>query len=157
MAEEEKFLKVQPIRNGTVIDHVSAGKALKVLEVLGLAHGKATGATISLLTRVPSGREGRKDIIKIEDRELTPAEVQMVALTSPGASINIIRNFAVAEKFNVELPGAIEGLVECPNPNCISNQREPVPSQFQVESESPLRLNCFYCERTVDDVEGQMV
>ena len=157
MVEEEKFLKVQPIRNGTVIDHVSAGKALKVLEVLGLAHGKATGATISLLTRVPSDREGRKDIIKIEDRELTPAEVQMVALISPGASINIIRNFAVAEKFNVELPGAIEGLVECPNPNCISNQREPVPSQFQVESESPLRLNCFYCERTVDDVEGQMV
>lgn len=157
MAEDEKFLKVQPIRNGTVIDHVSAGKALKVLEVLGLAHGKATGATISLLTRVPSAREGRKDIIKIEDRELTPAEVQMVALISSGASINIIRNFAVAEKFNVELPELIEGLLVCPNPNCISNQREPVPGRFHIEGKTPLKLHCFYCERTVEDVEGQMV
>lgn len=153
----EKVMKVQPIRNGTVIDHIAAGKALYVLEVLGLAHGKTTGATISFLSRVPSKRGNRKDIIKVEDRELTPSEVQMVALISPGASINIIRNFAVAKKFNVDLPETIEGLVRCPNPNCISNQREPVPSQFHVDSESPLALTCYYCERTITDVEAQLI
>jgi len=157
MADNEKFLKLQPIRNGTVIDHVAAGKALMVLEVLGLAHGKETGSTISLLSRVRSKREGRKDIIKVEDRELTPAEVQLVALISPEASINIVRNYSVAEKFNVELPDIIEGLLRCPNPNCISNQREPIPSRFQMESGSPLKLTCYYCEREVEDVEGQLV
>src|SRR3990172_9223040 len=59
-------LKVTPIRNGTVIDHIPSGRALKVLKVLGIS-GEGT-STVSVLMHVPSKQRGTKDIVKIEDR-----------------------------------------------------------------------------------------
>ena len=73
----DNLLKVQPIRNGTVIDHLRAGAGLKILDILDVA---GTGNTVSLLINVPSSKQGRKDIIKIEDRELTESETERIAL-----------------------------------------------------------------------------
>jgi len=111
----DKLLKVQPIRNGTVIDHLRAGAGLKILDILDVA---GTGNTVSLLINVPSSKQGRKDIIKIEDRELTESETERIALLSPGAHVNIIRNYSVAEKTAVEIPEEVAGVARCPNTNC---------------------------------------
>ena len=51
----DKLLKVQPIRNGTVIDHLRAGTGLKILDILDVAD---TGNTVSLLINVPSSKQG---------------------------------------------------------------------------------------------------
>jgi len=64
---------------------------------------------------------------------------------APHATINIIRNYKVAEKQRVKLPKVIRGIVKCANPACISNSKEPVQPTFYVDSEEPLHLRCHYC------------
>ena len=112
------LLRVQPIRNGTVIDHIEAGRGRKILDILELGN---SGTTISLLMNVQSKKQKRKDIIKVEDRELDENEIEKLALLSPNARVNIIRNYAVADKKKVEIPKLISGIVHCPNENCICN------------------------------------
>ncbi|MCW4019761.1 MAG: aspartate carbamoyltransferase regulatory subunit, partial [Candidatus Bathyarchaeota archaeon] len=93
----------------------------------------------------PSKRHGTKDVVKVEGRELNPKEVDKIALLAPHATINIIRDYKVAEKKRVKLPKVIRGIVKCANPACISNSSEPVQPTFYVEKEDPLRLRCHYC------------
>jgi len=146
----KKELRVRPIKNGTVIDHIAAGQALNVLRILGIA-GK-TDAVVSAVTSVPSKAMGKKDIVKVEGRELATHEVDKIALIAPSATINIVRAYKVREKHKVALPDSIEGLVRCANPNCISNTKEPVISKFTVNKrEKSVQLRCVYCERIISE------
>ena len=145
---------MQPIRNGTVIDHISPGNAIRVLRILGLPRPGWT-STVTAAMNVGSAR-GRKDILKIEDRELDPSEVNKISLVAPNATINIIREYEVARKERVELPEKVSGLVKCPNPNCVTNH-EPIRSQFLIVAKDPVRLRCGYCDREVADVAEHVV
>ena len=149
-----KELKVQPIRNGTVIDHIAPGRAIKVLKILGMPRSGWT-SVITAAMNVPSSK-GRKDILKIEDRELDAAEVNKIALIAPNASINIVREFEVIRKDVVQLPEKVSGLVKCPNANCVTNS-EPIKTQFMVATREPLRLRCGYCDREVHEVADHIV
>ncbi|HDN50876.1 MAG TPA: aspartate carbamoyltransferase regulatory subunit [Thermoplasmatales archaeon] len=149
-----KELKIQPIKDGTVIDHITPGKALTVLKILGTT-GEEGDSVISVAINV-SGKSGKKDIVKIENRELDPKEVDKIALVAPNATINIIRNYEVAEKHRVSVPDEIIGIVECSNPNCISNTNEPVETKFIVKSRHPLRIRCYYCEREPEDIPSHI-
>jgi aspartate carbamoyltransferase regulatory subunit len=93
-----------------------------------------------------SGQMGKKDIVKLSNRELSKEEVNRIALISPKATINIIRNFKVYQKKGVEIPTLIEGSVRCPNPGCISNTNEPITSKFAV---LPNGLRCLYCDSVI--------
>lgn len=151
-----KELKVSPIKNGTVIDHITRGMALKVVKILGCDR-EEMGSTVSIVMNVTSTKGGQKDIVKIEDRELEPREVDKIALIAPNATINIIRNYGVVEKHKVQLPDVVEGIVKCGNPNCVTNQKEPVETRFIVESKNPIRLRCYYCERELEDIAEHIV
>ncbi len=138
-----KTLRVSKIKEGTVIDHITGGHALDVIKILGIT-GRSEGA-VTVAMNVPSKRLGMKDMVKVEGRELNSKEVDKIALLAPHATINIIRNYKVAEKERVKLPKVIRGIVRCANPACISNSKEPVQPTFYVEKEDPLRLRCHYC------------
>ena len=139
----ETLLHVSKIRNGTVIDHITGGHALDVVKILGITRLEKKVITVAI--NVPSKLFKRKDIVKIEGRELNPQEVHKIALLAPHATINIIRNYKVVEKQMVKLPKLIEDIIECSNPSCISNSNEPVEAKFYVENEDPLLLKCYYC------------
>jgi aspartate carbamoyltransferase regulatory subunit len=143
----KREIRVQPIENGTVIDHIAAGQALNVLKILGLPD-TSTGI-VSVLINAPS-KLGIKDVVKIEGRELKNDEADRISLIAPHATINIIRNFGVLGKNQVDIPPHVEGVVRCINPNCISNSREPVTSKFEVRNnDSGIELRCEYCERVI--------
>jgi len=150
-----KELKIQPIRNGTVIDHITPGNALKVLKILKIPEN-VSDSIVSAVMNVESKR-GRKDIVKIENRELKASEVDKIALIAPNATINIIRDYEVAEKHHVVVPDEIVGIVKCANPNCISNSKEPIQPRFIVKSREPLRIKCFYCERELEDISSGLM
>jgi aspartate carbamoyltransferase regulatory subunit len=152
----DKELRVSKIKDGTVIDHIRGGYALDVVKILGITGKEKRVMTITI--NVPSKRFGVKDIVKIEGKALNSQEVNRIALVAPSASINIVRNYAVVEKLEVKLPKAIEGIVKCANPCCITNADEPVVSKFYIRSEDPLVLKCHYCGVTVEqaDVLGQL-
>jgi aspartate carbamoyltransferase regulatory subunit len=146
-------LLISPIRNGTVIDHITGGEALNVLRIIGITG--ATTESISVATNVKSGKMAKKDIVKIENRELLKEEVDRIALIAPKASINIIRNYEVYEKKGVEIPPVIVGVVRCPNPGCISNTNEPIDTKFEVLGKG---LHCLYCDWMITrDITGYII
>ncbi|MFA5772248.1 MAG: aspartate carbamoyltransferase regulatory subunit [Thermoplasmata archaeon] len=152
-----KELKVQPIKNGTVIDHITSGMALKVLKILDIPK-RDSNAVISILMNAPSKSTSVKDIVKIEGRELKPKEVDKIALISPTATINIIREYDVIEKRKVTLPNVVKDILKCENPNCISNKSgEPIEKKFNVISREPVMLKCWYCEREQSDVVSNIL
>ena len=153
--ETSQELFVRKIRDGTVIDHITPGFALDVLKILGI-NGK-DGELVTAAINVESKRQDRKDIVKIQGRELKPNEVDRIALIAPNATINIIRDYKVASKTNVELPSIIRGILKCDNPSCISNSREPVQPQFSVAQRQPIRLRCYFCGHIMerDDILKQ--
>ena len=145
-SSEQSMRRVTAIRNGTVIDHVPAGQALLALQVFGV-HGENSNP-VSLVMNVPSGKHGNKDIIKIEDRELTQEELDKLALIAPHASVSIIRNYSVAEKRNVQIGDEVVNVAKCSYSNCITRGiREPLPHRLKVLSTTPLMLQCHYCGR----------
>jgi len=139
----ETTLRVSKIKDGTVIDHITAGHALDVLKILRVTEHVHGVVTVGM--NVPSKTLGLKDMVKIEGRELKSEEVDKIALLAPHASINIIRNYKVVDKQLVQLPNKIRETVKCANPACISNSKEPVKSTFYVDNKEPLRLRCHYC------------
>jgi len=149
MADEHNMRRVTAIKNGTVIDHIPSGQALKVLELLNLSSD--TSVPVSLVMNVPSKKMGAKDIIKVEDRELTQSELDRLALVAPESSIAIIRAYSVAEKLNVNLGEEVRNVVRCTFSNCITqNSREPLPHRLKVTKIDPLMLRCHYCQRPQD-------
>lgn len=148
-------LYVKKIKDGTVIDHIEAGYALDVLHILQI-NGKGK-QVVSVAMNVESKKHGRKDIVKVEGKELRPQEVDKIALIAPKATINIVRDYDVTSKKRVELPDVIRGIVKCGNPSCVSNAREPVEPLFHVDRAEPLRVRCHYCGAVLerDDVLKQ--
>lgn len=144
-----KVLKVDPIRNGTVIDHIPAGRVQRVLAILKPRSSDVVMMGMNFSSKVMK----KKDIIKIEGRELTQNEVNSIALIAPHAKVSIIRDFKVAQKSKVEIPDIIEGLVSCSNPKCITNA-ETMLTRFQLVDASKRELACQYCERvfTADEM-----
>jgi len=148
--KKPKELKVKPIKNGTVIDHITANKSLNVLNILGLPSEKIK---VTVAMNMQSSHMGSKDIVKIENRELESSEVDQIALIAPKATINIVRDYEIVGKGKVHLLNEVKGLLDCPNPNCITNALEPVVNRFYVIEKEPVILRCHYCERIMEEEE----
>ncbi len=148
----EQTLKISKIKDGTVIDHITAGKALKVLSILKIEE-KNNNYSVSIGIRVPSSKMSFKDVIKIENRNLEKFEVDKISLIAPDASISIVKDYQVTQKYTVELPSRIVGIVKCHNANCITNVKEPVSSEFTLVSKKPLVIRCNFCERNMSERE----
>lgn len=145
----QRYMKVEKIEHGTVIDHILPSKAFDVLRVLGLSRDN----TMSILVNSHSKKGGYKDILKVENVELSAGEANLVALVSPEATINIIVDRKVVRKFKAEAPALVSGILKCSNPNCISNQNEPVTSEFKLHTEDGRHgYVCTYCERDIIDL-----
>ncbi|MHA1370187.1 MAG: aspartate carbamoyltransferase regulatory subunit, partial [Promethearchaeota archaeon] len=103
----EKQLRVRKITQGTVIDHIPAGKALTVFKLLGIS--ESCGEIISIAMNIPSSKIGKKDIIKIENIFLSEKDFNKIALIAPKATINKIQNTKIAKKEYVAVPDRLNG------------------------------------------------
>lgn len=139
------------IKDGTVIDHIEAGKALLVLRALNIT-GKE-GNVITVALNVPSSKHGKKDIIKVENRFLETSETSKLALIAPRSTINIIRDYKLVEKRKIQMPGSIIGIFKCPNLKCITNSGEEIRSLIDIIDKENRVLKCRYCARTLSTDE----
>jgi len=140
-------LLVRRIKDGTVIDHIEAGKALVVLRVIEIT-GK-DGNVITVALNVPSNKHIKKDIVKVENRFLMKYETDKLALIAPRATINIIRDYKLVEKRKIQLPDSIVGIFRCPNLKCISNSEEDIRPTLDIVDKQRIILECRYCARTL--------
>jgi aspartate carbamoyltransferase regulatory subunit len=143
---KKRPITIAKIQKGIVIDHIPAGKAFLIAQVLGLnALARKTGDIIVIGINFESPSITRKDIIKVENLSLSRDMLNVVALIAPFATISRIDKEEVIEKHKVETPSQVGDIVICPDRFCITNHEE-VPGKFLVVDTDPLTLRCHYCE-----------
>lgn len=142
----EKEIKIQKIRDGIVIDHITKGKALDVVKVLDLDYHKKTDHQITLAMNLESNKYGAKDVIKIENKNIKKEELDKIAIISPQASVCIVKDYKVIKKIRISIPKMIENVIKCGNPKCITNNEEVI-TRFITQQKEPLKVKCFFCEK----------
>lgn len=136
------MLKVNSINCGIVIDHITAGKGIKIFEKLKLSEAEFP---VVLLINATSSKFGKKDIIKIENK--IDLDLTMLGLIDPNITVNIIENDEIVNKMHVAIPKEVEGMFKCKNPRCISNFDEYVTPKFQLAHKNgKMKYRCSYCE-----------
>ncbi len=142
-----KTLSVSAIQNGTVVDHITTDQTMRIMHMLRLLDKKHT---VTVGFNLPSKHMTLKDLIKIENHELTPEEANQITVFAPEATINIIQNYEVVKKLKTSLPESISSIFICPNSSCITHS-EPVDSFFYIqESGKVMKLFCKYCEKSFE-------
>ena len=149
----EKELKVAALRNGTVIDHIPSEKLFQVIFILGL---EDVQNQVTFGYNLESKKLGKKAIIKVSDKYLTQEEVNKMAILAPNAKINIIKEYEVAQKMELQLPDEIVGVIKCKNPKCITNN-EPMKTKFRSVDKKKGLFRCNYCERIVGDENVEII
>ena len=132
---------IDSIQNGIVIDHISAGKAMELYNILGL---DKLDCTVAILKNVTSGKLGRKDIIKI-DREME-LDWDLIGYVDPTITVNIIDGGRIVEKKQLKLPATVTDIIRCTNPRCITSVEQELPQEFVLTDPVKRVYRCIYCE-----------
>ena len=135
------MMKVTAVSNGVVIDHITAGKCMKLYQFLDLDH---VDATIALIKNAPSQKMGKKDILKI-DQDID-INLDVLGYIDPDISVNIIRDGKLVEKKNIELPERLVGIKKCTNPRCITSTEQGIQHIFKLTDRAHRIYRCIYCE-----------
>ena len=153
--KEDKKLSVSAIQNGTVIDHIPAQNLFTVISILGL--DKLADKRMTFGTNFKSERLGKKAIIKVSGKYFEDREIDKIALVAPNAKLNIIKEFEVAEKREVNVPKDITGIAKCMNPKCITNN-ENILTKFSVsQNNNYISLKCKYGEKITDEEHMEII
>ena len=129
------------IKDGIVLDHITAGNAMNIYEVLGL--GKLD-CTVALIKNADSAKMGKKDIIKI-GTELD-LDFDVLGYLDPGITVNIIKDGVVAERKKLTLPERVVGVIKCKNPRCITSVEREIVHEFVLADEAKKIYRCIYCD-----------
>ncbi|MAG22114.1 MAG: aspartate carbamoyltransferase regulatory subunit [Candidatus Diapherotrites archaeon] len=141
-------VRLVPISNGTVLDHLPPGSALRIIKILGLDKVE-TAVTLAMHTESASMKI--KDLVFIEGKELSEEEISKVGLIAAGATLNLIKDGVVKKKAQIGMPNHADGLIKCMNSKCIT-KIEGLPSKFSI-SKDPLKAKCRYCEKEMNESE----
>ncbi len=139
----KKEMLVAAIKNGTVIDHIPADKTFQIVNLLKLQNFRST---VTIGYNLPSKKLGKKGIIKVSGKFLSDDEINRLAVLTPNAVVNTIKNYEVVEKRKVELPNTLRGIIKCNNPKCITNN-EPMETVFNVVDKDRGVVKCHYCDK----------
>ena len=134
-------MNVDSIQNGIVIDHISAGKGMKLYDLLGLDQ---LDASIAIIKNVNSKKMGKKDIIKI-DADI-PVDLDLIGYVDPDATVNIIKNGILVDKRSPELPEILVDVIKCKNPRCITSVEQELKHIFRLTDKERRIYRCIYCE-----------
>ncbi|MDL2213128.1 aspartate carbamoyltransferase regulatory subunit [Bacteroides sp. OttesenSCG-928-D19] len=143
MDQINKELQVAALENGTVIDHIPSEKLFTVVSLLELDKMESN---ITIGFNLDSKKLGKKGIIKIANKFFCDEEINRIAVVAPNVKLNIIRDYEVVEKKQVQLSDDLKGIVKCANPQCITNN-EPMPTLFHVIDKETCIIRCHYCEK----------
>ena len=129
------------IKDGIVLDHISAGLGMTLYNFLGL---DKLDCQVALIKNADSVKMGKKDIIKI-DRVI---DINMDALgyLDPGVTVNIIKDGKLAKRQNIDIPERIENVIKCKNPRCITTVKQELQHIFTLRDKENRVYRCLYCE-----------
>ena len=129
------------VRTGIVIDHITAGHAMLLYELLGLENEEGS---VAIIKNVQSSKMGKKDIIKIEtERQLN---LDIIGYVDPGATVNVIKDGKLVEKKTLDLPDTLTDVIFCKNPRCITSVEQELSHVFRLTDKQHKVYRCLYCE-----------
>ena len=132
---------VNPITNGIVLDHITAGKGMEIYKVLALGE---LDCSVAVITNAGSRKMGRKDIIKID--RVIDLDFDVLGFLDPGITVNVINDGKLVKRPPLELPERIEEVVKCRNPRCITSCEQELPHVFVLRDRDRGEYRCLYCE-----------
>ena len=130
------------IKDGIVLDHITAGNGMNIYNVLKL---DKLDCTVALIKNADSPKMGRKDIIKIST--LLDIDLDILGYLDPGITVNVIRDGVVAEQRHLELPQKVVGVIKCKNPRCITSVEQEIVHEFKLTDPVKKVYRCIYCEQ----------
>ena len=135
------MLNIDSIENGIVIDHITAGRAMRIYELLEL---DKLDTCVAIIKNAKSEKYGRKDIIKIEG--VMNIDLDVLGFMDDNATVCAIVNGKLQSKKKPPLPQKLVNVVSCKNPRCITSV-EHVDQIFTLCDEQSHRYRCIYCEQ----------
>ena len=129
------------IKDGIVLDHITAGKGMTIYNILKLDE---LDCTVALIKNADSPKLGKEDIIKIST--LLDLDLDVLGYLDPGITVNVIRNSEVAERRKVGLPERVVGVIKCKNPRCITSVEQEIVHEFKLTDRNKKVYRCIYCE-----------
>ena len=134
-------MNIDSIRDGIVLDHIKAGKAMEIYRFLGL---DSLDCSVAIIKNAHSNKDGKKDIIKID--ELIPVDLDLIGYLAPHAKINFIRDGILVEKRDATLPKTLTNVIKCKNPRCITGTEQELDHIFRLTDPEQRIYRCIYCE-----------
>ena len=134
-------MNIDAIRNGIVIDHITAGRGMRLYELLGL---ETLDCSVAIIKNVHSEKMGKKDIIKI-DADI-PLNLDVIGYVDPGVSVNFIRDGKLVEKRRIEMPEVLTNVIFCKNPRCITSTEQELKHVVKLTDRKNKVYRCLYCE-----------
>ena len=135
-------MKIDSIKDGIVLDHITAGRGMRIYQLL---HLEELDCPVAILKNVPSKKMGKKDIIKISDADLH-LDFAVIGYVDPEITVNVIREGSCVEKKHVELPEELENVIRCKNPRCITTTEQELPHVFRLADRHEGIYRCIYCD-----------
>ena len=130
------------IKDGIVLDHITAGRGMEIYHILKL---DKLDCTVALIKNADSAKMGKKDIIKIST--LLELDLDVLGYLDPGITVNIIRDGKVEERRKLELPQRVVGVIKCKNPRCITSVEQEIVHEFKLADPKKGIYRCIYCEQ----------
>ena len=134
-------MNIDSIQTGIVIDHITAGRAMRLYELLDLG---SLECSVAIIQHAVSRKMGRKDIIKI-DADI-PVNFDAIGYVDPTATVNIIRDGKLADKRVIGLPETLVNVIRCKNPRCITSTEQELDHVFRLADRERALYRCAYCE-----------
>lgn len=132
---------VNPITNGIVLDHITAGMGMQIYKVLDLGR---LDCSVAVITNAGSRKMGKKDIIKID--RVIDLDFDVLGFLDPGITVNVIEDGCLTKRPPLELPERITEVVRCRNPRCITSCEQELPHVFVLRDRERGEYRCLYCE-----------
>jgi len=135
------MLNIGGLHQGVVLDHIQAGGAMKIYEMLQL---EKHDVCVAIIKNAKSNKMGKKDIIKIEGP--MTIDIDLLGVLEPNITINVIENDKIVGKRHPNIPEKVKGVIKCKNPRCITSIEQELEHEFRLTNKSEGIYRCIYCE-----------
>ena len=129
------------IKDGIVLDHITAGYGMDIYKILGL---DKLDCTVAMIKNADSTKKGRKDIIKVG--QVIDLDFDVLGYIDPGITVNIIQDGKLAKRQHLNLPERVRGIIRCKNPRCITSVEQELVHEFRLTDPEKKIYRCIYCE-----------
>lgn len=132
---------INPIKDGIVLDHIKAGNAMELYNILNLGELQCS---VAIIKNADSEKMGKKDVLKIDT--VLDIDLDVLAVIDPGITVNIIKDGALIKRRHLKLPERVSGVLKCQNPRCITSSEESLEHTFRLTDKANGVYRCIYCD-----------